>query len=111
MDPALGRLVIRLSDLRDKRIRALDGKRLGRVHEVHCENGRVVALMTGPGSFIERLTARDHGRRIPWECVVRVEAGEVVVTADPPRRQPARKASAPRTRRGTRQPSAPRSKR
>ena len=105
MDSTLGRAVIRLSDLRDKPIRTLDGERLGRVHEVHCEKGQVVALVTGLRSLIERLTAKDHGRRIPWECVVRVEAGQVVVTADPPRRKPASRPSGSRSRQGTRRPS------
>jgi len=49
---------MRLTDIRDKEVRTLDGERLGRVHEVHCERGVVTALMVGPGSFIERLTAR-----------------------------------------------------
>jgi sporulation protein YlmC with PRC-barrel domain len=44
--------LIRLSDLRDAKVRTLDGETLGRVHEVHCDNGRVIALMCGPGSFI-----------------------------------------------------------
>ena len=100
---------MRLSDLRDKKITSLDGERLGRVHEVHCEKGRVVALMCGPGSFIERWTARREGRRIPWECVRNVEADKIVVTPDPPQRK--RKASASRTRQGTRRTSASRSKR
>ena len=39
------------------------------MHEVHAEAGEFVALTCGPGSFIERLTARNHGRRVPWECV------------------------------------------
>ena len=102
---------MRLSDLRDKVIRTLDGEKLGRVHEVHCEKGRITALISGPGSFIERFTARKHGRRIPWECVRRVDAGEVVVTPDPPQRIVKNKRSAARTRQGTRRPSAPRPKR
>jgi sporulation protein YlmC with PRC-barrel domain len=53
--------MIRLSDLRDKKIRTLDGDTLGRVHEVHCDKGQIIALMCGPGSFIERLTARRDG--------------------------------------------------
>ena len=77
---------MRLSDLRDKRIRTLDGQSLGRVHEVHCERGRITALIAGPGSFIERLTAKNHGRRIPWELVKRVEPGGIIVTPDPPQR-------------------------
>ena len=63
-----------LSDLRDKKIRTLAGDPLGRVHDVHCDKGRVTALMCGAGSFLERLTARKHGRTIPWESVRKVEA-------------------------------------
>lgn len=106
---------MRLTDLRDKTVVTLDGERLGRVHEVHCDGGRVTALMTGPGSFIERLTARKKGRRIPWDCVVRIEARQVVVTPDPPPRKSTAKSSkttsASRTRQGTRRPTARRSKR
>ena len=98
-----------LTDLRDKVIRTLDGDKLGRVHEVHCNKGRVVAIMCGPGSLIERLTARKKGRRIPWECVRKVEPEQIVVTPDPPQRVV--KSSASRTRQGTRRPSARPSKR
>jgi sporulation protein YlmC with PRC-barrel domain len=102
--------LIRLSDLQDARVRTLDGETLGRVHEVHAENGRIVALTCGPGSFIERLTAKKHGRRIPWECVRRLSRKEVIVIPDPPQRK-RKKSSAARTRQGTPRPSAPRSKR
>jgi sporulation protein YlmC with PRC-barrel domain len=78
---------MRLSDLRAKPVRTLDGKRLGAVHEVHCDKGEVTALMIGPGSFIERLTARPHGGRIAWECVRKVEADRIIVTLDAPRRK------------------------
>ena len=109
MDSPEGRSLMRLSELRDAKVKTLDGETLGRVHEVHVEKGRVVALTCGAGSFIERLTAKKHGRRIPWECVRRISPREVVVVPDPPQRTP--KAGASRTRRGTRRPSAPRSKR
>ncbi|MGE5562954.1 MAG: PRC-barrel domain-containing protein [Bacillota bacterium] len=88
---------MRLSDLRDKKIRTLDGETLGRVHEVHCEKGVVTALMCGPGGFFERLTAKEKGRRIPWECVRKVTEREVVVTPDPPRRKPSGTRSRQRT--------------
>ena len=100
---------MRLTDLRDAKVKTLDGKTLGRVHEVHCDGGRVVALTCGAGSFIERLTARKHGRRIPWACVRRVEHKEIVVTPDPPQRKS--KPGASRSPQGTRRPSGPRSKR
>ena len=88
MDSEEGRAVIRLSDLRDKTIRSLDGEKLGRVHEVHCKDGRVVALMCGPGSLIERWTARSTGRRIPWESVRRIERDAVVVTGEDNKAKP-----------------------
>ena len=96
-----------LSELRGKKVRSLDGETLGRVHEVHCEGGRVTAFMCGPGSFIERWTARRQGRRIPWEFVRRIDPDAVVVSPDPPQK----KVSASRSRQGTRRPTAPRSKR
>lgn len=101
---------MRLSDLRDKKIRTLDGETLGRVHEVHCEKGRITALMCGPGSFLERLTAKKQGRRIPWEYVKRVETGAVIVAPDPPQRN-TKKSSGSRSRQRTPRPSARRSKR
>ncbi len=79
MDAAQGRPVTRLSDLRDKTVRSLDGEKLGRVHEIHCDGGRVVALMCGPGSFIERWTGHKKGRRIPWEEVRRIDRDAIVV--------------------------------
>jgi sporulation protein YlmC with PRC-barrel domain len=100
---------MRLSDLRGAKVKTLDGDTLGRVHEVHVENGRVVALTSGPGSFIEMLTAKKHGRRIPWECVRKVRPDAVLVVPDPPQRKP--KAGASRSRQGTRRPSGQRSKR
>jgi sporulation protein YlmC with PRC-barrel domain len=102
---------MRLTDLRNKKVVTLDGEKLGRIHEVHCDNMRITALMSGPGSFVERLTAKKKGRRIPWECVVRVEPKQIVVTPDPPQRKSPGKPSASRTRKGTRRTSGPRSKR
>ena len=90
---------MRLSDLRDAKVRTLDGKMLGRIHEVHADGGRVIALICGAASLIERMTAKKHGRRIPWDCVVRLGKSEVVVSLEPP------KPDDSRTRQGTRRPS------
>jgi sporulation protein YlmC with PRC-barrel domain len=109
MDSAQGRTVMRLSDLRGAKVKTLDGETLGRVHEVHVEKGRVVALTSGPGSIIEMLTAKSHGRRIPWECVRKLTPDAVVVIPEPPQRIVKPRAS--RSRQGTRRASAPRSKR
>ena len=78
---------MRLTELQDAKVKSLDGKTLGRVHEVHCNKGQVVAIMCGPGSFIERLTARQEGRRIPWECVTKIARGEIVIAPKPPKRK------------------------
>jgi sporulation protein YlmC with PRC-barrel domain len=91
---------MRLSELWDAEVRTLDGDKLGRVHEVHSEGGRIVALTCGVGSFIERMTARKHGRRIPWECVLKVSKKKVVVAPDAPQRI-AKTKSGPRSRRRT----------
>ena len=96
---------MRLSDLRDQPIRTLDGESLGRVHEVHCERGKVVALTCGPGSMLERMTGRGSGRRIAWDSVSKIDSKGVWIATSTD------KASASRNRRGTRQPSARRSKR
>lgn len=80
---------MKLTDLRGKTVRTLDGDSFGRVHEVHCDNGQVIALMTGPGSMIERLTARRKGRRIDWDCVLKVEERQILVA---PNRRRSRKA-------------------
>jgi sporulation protein YlmC with PRC-barrel domain len=78
---------MRLSDLRNKKVRTLDGDTLGRVHDIHCKAGVITALMVGPASFIERLTARKKGRRVPWDCVRKVEPDRIIVTPDPPQRR------------------------
>jgi len=108
MDPSRRSNVMRLSDLRNAKIRTLDGDVLGHVHEVHCEGGRIVALACGPGSFIESLTAKKHGRRIPWEYVRKVTRREITVAPDPPQRTAK---SGSRTPRRTPRPSGQRSKR
>jgi len=74
--------VIRLSALRDARLVTEDGQKLGRVHEIRAEDGRVTALDCGPGGFIERLTARGTGRRIPWEKVRKIDGKVIVVGLD-----------------------------
>jgi sporulation protein YlmC with PRC-barrel domain len=94
---------MRLTDLRDKKVVSDSGERLGRVHEVHCDGGRVTALKTGPGGLIERLTSKSKGRRIAWESVLSVGPDKIVVGVAKP--------SGSRTPPRTRRPSAPRSRR
>ena len=98
---------MRVSDIWNAKVKTLDGEYLGRVHDIHCDGGKIVAIACGPGGVIERLTARKHGRRVPWDCVRKIAEGEILVTPDPPQRI----VSASRIRRGTRRPSARRSRR
>jgi len=102
MDSTPGGALMRLSDLRDARVKNLNGKTLGRVHEVHAEGGRIVALTYGAPGLVERLTAKTHGHRIAWERVVKVTRHGIVVSPE---------GRASRSRKGTRQPSALQSKR
>ena len=70
---------MRLSDLRGKPIKSADGEALGRVHEVVCDKGRIVAVMCGSASLIERWTGRSHGRRVPWTSIDRVGRDAIVL--------------------------------
>lgn len=74
--------MILLTDLRDRKVFNTRGERLGRVHEVHCDGGRVTALMIGPASLIERLTAKSHGRRIAWEKIEKIEPGRIIAASE-----------------------------
>jgi sporulation protein YlmC with PRC-barrel domain len=94
---------MRLTDLRHAKVRTVDGDTVGRVFEVHCDGGRMTALMCGAGGFLERLTGKTEGRPIPWEEVVAIDRGGIVVGPETP--------SASRSRRGTRRATAPRSRR
>ena len=72
---------MRLSDLYGTSVRSRDGRRLGRVREVLCEGGEVTHLGIGVASWMERLTGRRHGRRIPWSAVAAVKRHEILVEA------------------------------
>jgi sporulation protein YlmC with PRC-barrel domain len=100
---------MRLSEILFAKVKTLDGDTLGRVHEVHCDGGRVIALMCGPASWMERFTARAHGRRIPWECVTTIGSKQIFVAPDPPQRRAARKPTAFHGRRRAGRASALRS--
>jgi sporulation protein YlmC with PRC-barrel domain len=79
---------MRISDLRDKKVKSVDGVTFGRVHDVHCKDGRVTSLMCGPGSLVERWTGRNKGQRIPWDEVRAIESGAVIVAPSRTREAP-----------------------
>jgi sporulation protein YlmC with PRC-barrel domain len=69
---------MKLSDLRHKKIRTPEGDELGRIQEIHCDGGRVVALTYGPSGFLERWGGKS-GRRIAWDAVKSIGRGAVIV--------------------------------
>ena len=84
MDPERRRDVIRLSAFATSRSEPKAATGSAACMKSIVTSGRIVALMSGPGSLIERLTARTEGRRIPWECVDRIGRGDGR-QGDPPR--------------------------
>jgi sporulation protein YlmC with PRC-barrel domain len=90
---------MRLTDLIGCRVTAQSGQHLGHVVDVRAarrkgsardradQRWRIVGLLTGSRALIERLGVQKSGSRhptrpadlIPWEAVVRVRNGEVVV--------------------------------
>ena len=71
---------MRLGELYDAPVRTEDGERLGAVHEVYAEGGRVVRLGVGAANFLERLSYRRRGRHVAWEDVVAIKGGTIIVT-------------------------------
>jgi uncharacterized protein YrrD len=83
---------MRLTDLHGARVRSADGSILGRVWEVHCREGRVIALGIGSGGLLQRMAGgRDRGRRIPWEEVAQLRGREILLGTAP---NPGRSSSA-----------------
>ncbi|MEA3063184.1 MAG: hypothetical protein QOJ94_2965 [Sphingomonadales bacterium] len=72
---------MRLGELYDAPVRTEDGERLGAVHEVYAEGGRVVGLGVGAANLLERLLYRRRGRQVAWDDVVAIEDGTIIVAA------------------------------
>ena len=70
---------MRLTELLGRKAETDDGESLGRVHEVHCNGGKVTALQVGAASFLETLTARTHGKRVAWDRVREIGAKRILV--------------------------------
>jgi sporulation protein YlmC with PRC-barrel domain len=72
---------MRLGELYDAPVRTEDGERLGCVHEVYAEGGRVVKLGVGAANLLERLLYRRRGKQVAWDDVVAIRDGMIVVAA------------------------------
>jgi sporulation protein YlmC with PRC-barrel domain len=70
---------MRLGELYNAPVRTTKGERLGRVHDVTIEAGRVKELGIGAANFLERLFSHRRGRHIAWEKVKKIEGGTIVV--------------------------------
>ncbi|MDB5693223.1 MAG: hypothetical protein JWO81_2286 [Alphaproteobacteria bacterium] len=71
--------MIRLGRLYDATVVTVAGKRLGTVHEVTIEAGRVKELGVGAANFLERLFARREGRHVAWDKVKKIEGRTIIV--------------------------------
>jgi sporulation protein YlmC with PRC-barrel domain len=70
---------MRFSELYRARVRGRDGKSIGRVREIHCRDGEVTHLGVGAGALLQRLAGGRKDRRIPWDSVLRIRRGEIVI--------------------------------
>jgi sporulation protein YlmC with PRC-barrel domain len=81
--------MIRASDLIGAVARTESGERLGRVHDLRAHSSGdggwlLMGLVTGPKGVLARFQGGDEeairaGNVIPWEAVVRLEDGVVIV--------------------------------
>ena len=70
---------MRLAELYGARVVNPDGKRLGRLLEIHCRNNEVSWLELGAWALLHRARGRRRGRKIPWEKVVAIRGGTIIV--------------------------------
>jgi sporulation protein YlmC with PRC-barrel domain len=70
---------MRLGRLYDATVRTAGGERLGTVHEVTIEAGRVKEIGVGAANFLERLFGRRRGRHVAWEKVKKIEGRTIIV--------------------------------
>jgi sporulation protein YlmC with PRC-barrel domain len=71
--------MIRTADLQGKHVRGEDGRRFGRVNEIHVEDGDVTVLVCGGRGLWQRFRASRGGHRVRWKDVVRLDAREILV--------------------------------
>jgi sporulation protein YlmC with PRC-barrel domain len=74
--------MIRLSQLDDKLIRAADGTKLGRVHDVSADGGEVRWLEYGSSGLMERLRGKGKTKIISWSRVREVRPDAIIVDPD-----------------------------
>jgi sporulation protein YlmC with PRC-barrel domain len=80
--------VRRLSSLQRRAVETESGRSLGRCHDLRGEltatTLRVTGICVGPSGWLSHLGVRQRGRRhvVPWDAVVRIEGGRIVVRDD-----------------------------
>jgi sporulation protein YlmC with PRC-barrel domain len=70
---------MRLSELYGVPVRDLDGRKLGRLFEIYVIENEVEAIGCGAGTLFERLTGRNHGKRIPWVAIRAIGPRGIVI--------------------------------
>ena len=68
-----------LSELYGTPVRDLDGRKIGRLFEIYVTGDEVEAIGCGAGTLFERLTGRNHGKRIPWVAVRAIGPRGIVI--------------------------------
>ena len=62
-----------VSQLNQHWVLGADGRRLGRLHELEAENGKVERIVFGRAGFIERMTGWSEPNKRPWSDVVKID--------------------------------------
>jgi sporulation protein YlmC with PRC-barrel domain len=70
---------MRLARLYCATVKTSRGERLGKVHEVIVEGGRVKEIGVGAANVLERLFGRRRGRHVAWEKVKKIEGRTIIV--------------------------------
>ena len=74
--------MVRLSDLRDRDVINLDGRRLGVISDLDLdlENGKIKAIvLPGSGGFMSMFSGRKNDLIIPWEQVRKIGIDAILV--------------------------------
>ena len=112
LDPAAGCVVMRLSDLRDAKVKTARRRNPGPRprRPLRRRTHRRAGVRRGE---LHRAADRQDSRGGGFlgSACAGSKRKQIVVMPDPPQRMPRKKASASRTRQGTRRPNGPRSKR
>jgi sporulation protein YlmC with PRC-barrel domain len=70
---------MRAGDLQGLMVRTEDGRRLGRVSEIHLRGDEVSFLACGRTGWLQRFLPAHGGHRVAWDEVRQVTPAEIVI--------------------------------